>query len=107
MSILYSQQIDPTSGSIAAFLPFLLIGLIFYFLIIRPQSNQRKKHDQMLKDIKKGDKIITRGGIYGKIVNFQGKNNTKVTLEVSPNNKLVISRSYIVGYAKSENNEVE
>ena len=107
MTILYSQQADPVSGGIAAFLPFILIGLIFYFLIIRPQSNQRKKHDLMLKNIKKGDKIITRGGIYGKIVNFQGKNNNKVTLEVSPNNKIILSRSYIVGYANIENNEVE
>ena len=101
MSNLYGQKLNETAGGIATFLPFLLIGLIFYLLIIRPQSSQKKKQEEMLNNLKKGDKILTRGGILGKIVNFQGKGNTKVTIEVSPNNKIVISRAYIIGLSDS------
>ena len=49
----------------------------------------------MLSDLKKGDKILTRGGLYGKIVNFQGKDNQKITIEVGSNVKLTIARSYV------------
>ena len=78
MTYLYAQASGTTAGGLAPFLPFLLIGVIFYFLIIRPQSRQKKKHETMLTDLKKGDKILTRGGLYGIISNFQGKNNQKV-----------------------------
>ena len=74
MSLLYSQTSTTSGAGIAAFLPFLLIGVIFYFLIIRPQSKQKKEHDTMLAELKKGDKILTRGGLYGKVVNFHNNN---------------------------------
>ena len=57
---------------------FLLMILIFYFLIIRPQINQQKKHANLLKNLKKDDKVITNSGICGKIV------------EIRPNNKVII-----------------
>ena len=47
---------------------FALIGLIFYFLMIRPQQQQRKKHEQALLDLKKGDEIVTAGGLVGEVV---------------------------------------
>ena len=82
MNILFAQSLNvPTGSGIAAFLPFILMGLIIYFLIIRPQSKQRKRHDTTIAGLKKGDKILTRGGLYGKIVNFQGKNDNKVTID--------------------------
>jgi len=71
-----------------------LIGLIFYFLIIRPQSNQKKEHENMIESLKKGDRVLTRGGIYANIFNFQGKNI--VILEVSKDVHINIDRSYIV-----------
>ena len=81
------------------------MGLIIYFLIIRPQSKQRKQHDSTIAGLKKGDKILTRGGLYGKIVNFQGKNDNKVTIDAGSGVKLNISRSYIAGLAS--NSEIE
>ena len=81
------------------------MGLIIYFLIIRPQSKQRKQHDTTIAGLKKGDKILTRGGLYGKIVNFQGKNDNKVTIDAGSGVKLNISRSYISGLASSSENE--
>ena len=71
--------------------------------ILRPQSKQRKKHDQQIASLKKGDRILTRGGIYGKIINFQGKNNNKVVIDAGSGVKLNISRSYISGLADDIN----
>ena len=96
MSYLYSQENIQTGSGLAAFLPIILIGLVFYLLILRPQNKQRKDHENTLSNLKKGDKIITRGGLYGKIINFQGKNNSKVVVDVGSGTKLNISRSYIV-----------
>ena len=106
MNILFAQSPIASAGSgIAAFLPFILMGLIIYFLIIRPQSKQKKQHDSTIAGLKKGDKILTRGGLYGKIVNFQGKNDNKVTIDAGSGVKLNISRSYITGLASNSENE--
>ena len=61
----------------------------------------------MLNNLKKGDKILTRGGLYGKVVNFQGKNDSNVTIDVGLNVKLNISRSYIVGLANNSENKIK
>ena len=103
MTLLYAQTDAAPGGFLATLLPFLLIGIIFYFLIIRPQSKQKKQHESMLADLKKGDKVLTRGGLYGNVVNFQGKNNQKVLIELGSGIKVNIARSYIVNL--SENNE--
>ena len=106
MNILFAQSPNALEGSgRAAFLPFILMGLIIYFLIIRPQSKQRKQHDSTIAGLKKGDKILTRGGLYGKIVNFQGENDNKVTIDAGSGVKLNISRSYIAGLASNSENE--
>ena len=106
LNFLYAQATDTPAGSgVAAFLPLILIGIVFYFIILRPQSKQRKNHETILAELKKGDKILTRGGIYGKIVNFQGKNENKVTIDTGSGVKLNIARSYIAGIANSIENE--
>ena len=105
MNILFAQSTNAPAGSgIAAFLPFILMGLIIYFLIIRPQSKQRKQRDTTIAGLKKGDKILTRGGLYGKIVNFQGKNDNKVTIDAGSGVKLNIARSYIAGLDNNNEN---
>mgnify|MGYP001242532044 CR=1 FL=1 len=102
MNILYAQQNIQNGSGIAAFLPMLLIGIIFYFLILRPQTKSKKDHEKMLSDLKKGDRIITRGGIYGKIVNFQGKNNSIIIIDTGGDYKLSIARSYISGLSNNQ-----
>ena len=106
MELLFSQANGQTGSGIAAFIPIILIGLIFYLLILRPQSKQRKQHADSLSHLKKGDKILTRGGIYGKIVSFHGKNDDKISIDVGSGIKLNIARSYIAGPAKNNNNEL-
>ena len=105
MHILLAQNDGQTASGILGFLPIILIGFVFYLFILRPQFKQRKQHENALSELKKGDKIITRGGIYGKIVNFQGKNDNKVTIDTGSGVKLNIARSYIAGLANNNENE--
>ena len=59
----------PGGGSFAVPLfTFLSIGLVFYFLVLRPQQKQQQRHQQMLADLKTGDRVVTRGGLRGTIV---------------------------------------
>ena len=97
MDILLGQSSTGTATTLATFLPFILMFVIFYVIVIRPQSNQRKKHEEELKSLKQGDKILTRGGVYGTITNFQGKEKEMVTIEVSTRTQLNVDRNYIVG----------
>lgn len=65
-------QADPQgAGGFASFVPLLLIMVIFYFLLIRPQQKKIKEHRETIEALKKGDKIITGGGIYGTITDVQ------------------------------------
>lgn len=68
-----------------AYWPILGMALIFYFMIYRPQKKEQKKREQLLKSIKKGDKVVTIGGIHGVIASV-GK--SKVTLTVAENVKM-------------------
>jgi len=77
---------------IGSFLPFIAIILIFYFLIIRPQNKKRKETEKMLGALKKGDKIVTIGGVYGTI---QSVKETTVIVKVDDNVKLEFLRSAI------------
>ena len=74
---------------------FLLMFVVIYFLMIRPQSVQQKNHQNMLSNFKKGDKVLTRGGIVGKIIDFQGKNNNNIVLKVDDNTNITVLKSYI------------
>jgi preprotein translocase subunit YajC len=65
---------------ITTFLPFILILGVFYFLIIMPQRKKDQEHNKMLDSLKRGDKIITNGGIYGKIVDIK---ENKLTIEIA------------------------
>jgi len=80
-------------GSIfTSFLPFVLIIGIFYFLIIRPQNKKRKETEKMLSSLKKGDKIVTIGGIYGTVSTVK---ETTVIVKVDDNVKMEFLRSAV------------
>ncbi len=55
-----------------AFMPLIILFAIFYFLLIRPQQKKAKQHREMLNSLRKGDEIITSGGVYGRIVDMDG-----------------------------------
>ena len=85
------QEAGP-GAIVSSFLPFVAVILIFYFLIIRPQNKKRKETERMLGALKKGDKIITIGGIHGTI---QRVKETTVIVKVDDNVKLEFLRSAI------------
>ena len=71
-----------------------------YFLLIRPQNKKQRKHDSMLESLKKGDKIITRGGLMGKILETQGKESEILILDTETGSNLRLMRSYVSGKIK-------
>ena len=82
------------------FLPLILqmvvIFGIFYFIIIRPQNKKRDTFQKKLNNIKKGDKVITAGGLKGTVKDFQGKDNEIVILDVGSDTQVNCVRNYIV-----------
>ena len=102
MELLYGQA--QQGGGIAAFLPFILIMFIIYFLMIRPQTKRQKEKDEMRKNIKKGDKIITMGGIYGTIQGIKEKNR-KAVIKVDNNTNITINMTAIAGLAEKIKDE--
>jgi preprotein translocase subunit YajC len=84
-------------GALGSFLPLILIFVIFYFLLIRPQSRRAKDHKAMLANLKKGDKIITSGGIHCVIEGIEGDT---LTVKISENVKIKLSRSGVAALRK-------
>lgn len=87
---------DPSavSGSpLASMLPLVLIFFVFYFLLIRPQQRKFKEHQTMLTALKKGDEVITGGGVAGKIVNVMDGDMVKV--EIAPGVEVKVLKSTI------------
>ena len=81
------------NDAFVSFIPLILIFVIFYFLLIRPQQKKMKAHKEMLSKIKRGDEIITAGGIYCKVSRVIDEN--KIEAEISNNVKVVISKPTI------------
>ena len=82
------------SGSgFAQFIPLILIFVIFYFFLIRPQQKKVKEHKQMVASLKRGDEVITSGGIVGKIERILG--NDKVDVSISENVTIQVVQSTI------------
>ncbi|HDH13247.1 MAG TPA: preprotein translocase subunit YajC [Nitrospirae bacterium] len=84
-----------------SFLPLILIFVIFYFLLIRPQSKKAKEHKQMLENLKKGDKIITTGGIHGIIEDIDA-NTATLKVGIKDDVRIRVGRSYIAGLRTGE-----
>lgn len=77
---------------ISTLLMFGLIIVIFYFMIIRPQSKRQKERQKMLDAMKKGDKVVTSGGIHGKIIAMEDKT---VLVEIADNIKVKVEKSAV------------
>ena len=79
---------DPAIGQ---FIPLILIFVIFYFFLIRPQQKKAKEHKKMVEELKRGDRIITSGGIIGRVERII--DNEKIEVEISDNVKVEILRT--------------
>ncbi len=81
-------------GGLGAFVPLILMFAIFYFLLIRPQQKKSKQHKQLLASIKKGDRVVSSGGLHGVVT---GITDDVVTMEIAPKVRVKISRNSIAG----------
>lgn len=94
VDIAYAQAAQGAGGPgpIVTILPFILIFIIMYFMVIRPQQKKAKNHQDMLSKLKRNDEVMTSGGIYGKVIDLK---ETVVTLEVAPNVRIRVHRPQI------------
>ena len=92
------------AGGFASFIPLILIFVVFYFLLIRPQQKQAKQHQSYLSELKKGNKVITKGGIYGEIT---GLTDNVLTLEIAENIRIKVTRDAIAGPQVKEDTNKE
>lgn len=87
----FSNNILQTLGPLPI---YVLIFAIIYFVMIRPQARKQKEHNQMLDNLKKGDRVVTNGGIVGVIKNIKGKDKNILEID-SSNTKLEVLRTHI------------
>lgn len=81
-------------SSLISFVPLILIFVVFYFLLIRPQQKRAKEHQNFLKELKRGDQVVTNGGLIGEIT---GLTDTVVTLEIADKIRVKVSRQHVLG----------
>ncbi len=104
IDIAYAMGANPEGGGgqggelIGSLIPLILIFVIFYFLLIRPQQKRAKEHRRMIENLKKGDKVITSGGVYGVI---EVVDTNTVTLKIAENVKVKFGKSYIAAVRSS------
>ena len=100
MEIIHAMAGNETAqgGGLAAMLPFIVIMLIVYFLMIRPNTKRQKEKQNMIQSLKKGDKVITIGGIHGTISGIKQKGKVLV-LNLGKNLDVSINRTSIAGLA--------
>ena len=85
------------AGGLMQLAPLLLMFVIFYFLLIRPQQKTAKKHQEFLKNLKVGDRVVTSGGLYGQIT---GLTDQAITLEIADKVRVKVARNGIAGSAQ-------
>jgi len=83
-------------GAFGAFIPLLLMFAIFYFLLIRPQQKKAKEHKSMVASIKKGDRVVSSGGLHGTVT---GLTDDTITMEIAPKVRVKVSRGSVAGVA--------
>lgn len=86
------------AGGFSAFVPLIAMFAIFYFLLIRPQQKKSKEHREMVNNIKKGDRIITSGGIHGRVT---AVSEAIMTVEIADKVRIKLARGNVSALARS------
>lgn len=105
LSTLLLTQAAPAGASpntLASLVPMFFIGVIFYFLLIRPQQKQRKEHQALITALKTGDKVITSSGIHGMIANVKEKT---FVVKVADNVKIEFDKASVTSIQKDSEEE--
>lgn len=98
-AVAWAADVEPAAQGAAGspmsmLLPFVAIFAVMYFLMIRPQQKRQKEHQAMLASIDKGDKILTNGGIIGKVTGID-KESGELTIEIAPQVRVKLARGYV------------
>jgi len=80
LAVLLQAEAAPAPSPFGFLVPMVVIFVIFYFLLIRPQSKRQREHEEMLKQLERGDRVVTTGGIHGSIV---GLSEDVLTVEIA------------------------
>ncbi|MFP1883833.1 preprotein translocase subunit YajC [Lonsdalea quercina] len=99
MSLFISDAVAATAGAPAQgntytlFIMLAVFGLIFYFMILRPQQKRAKEHKKLMDSISKGDEVLTNGGLVGRVTKVS--ENGYIAIELNENNEVVIKRDFV------------
>jgi preprotein translocase subunit YajC len=88
----WAEAAAPPSGGFMSLVPLILLFLVFYFLLIRPQTKRAKEHKKMIETLAKGDEIVTNGGLLGKITEL---GDNFVVIEIALNTEVKLQRHAI------------
>lgn len=87
----YAQGIGGSGGALTSFIPLILIFAIMYFLLIRPQQKKLKDHQAMVSAVRRGDQVVTQGGILGKVSKV--KDDNEIEIEIATGVKVRVVKS--------------
>jgi preprotein translocase subunit YajC len=104
MNLAHAMGSQASSGQggtsqLMGFLPLILLFVVFYFLLIRPQQKRAKQQKLLLENLKKGDSVVTQGGLYGTIT---GITDTQVTLQVAEGVRIKVVKGSVASVEKGE-----
>lgn len=88
----YAQDAAPQGGGLLSFLPLIIIFVVFYFLLIRPQTKRAKEHRQLVANLSAGDEVVTSGGVLGKITDV---GESFVTMELADNVSIKVQKQAV------------
>ena len=91
----YAQSAAAGPSAITSLLPFILIFIIMWFLLIQPQRKRLKEHREMIAALKRGDRVVTAGGLVGKVTAVGSDESDELTLEIASGVKVTVVRSMI------------
>ena len=111
-SLILLAQEKPQGGLFSMLLgplfPFIVIGILFYLLLIRPERRKKAEMSQMLDALQKNDRVVTIGGIYGVVVNAQkGSEDVTIRVDESSNTKLRVLRSAVSRVVRAEDGDIK
>jgi preprotein translocase subunit YajC len=89
----YAQAAPGAGGAIASFIPLILIFAIMYFLLIRPQQKRVKEHAKMVEALRRGDQIVTQGGVIGKVSKV--KDDGEIEVEIADGVRIRVVKSTV------------
>lgn len=89
----YAQAAGGAAGGFASFIPLILIFVIMYFLLIRPQQKKLKEHQAMVEALRRGDQIVTQGGLIGKVTKV--KEDGEIEVEIAEGVKVRVVRNTV------------